>query len=109
MFGIGTGLFGTARGIALSEFFPKEAGIAFGITLAGGSLGSALLSFGGGIGAQYLGWRVTLGILFPVFLGLLFLTWWILPSLEQTSIEETDFSINDLITGIHTAIQNNEI
>lgn len=69
LFGLSTGLFGTTRGIALSRFFRPNPGQAFGITLAAGSIGSAVVPFLGTVLTGRVGWRVTLGLSVPAFLS----------------------------------------
>ncbi|WP_161973205.1 MFS transporter [Halostella litorea] len=69
LFGLGTGLFGPPRGIALSNLFAPTPGRAFGITLAAGSVGSAALPFVASVLTDRIGWRLAVGLLVPAFLG----------------------------------------
>jgi MFS family permease len=80
-FGIGTGLYGPARGTALSKVFAPSPGRAFGMVLAAGSVGSAALPFVGGVAASSVGWRATLTILAVPFVGLAAFAWWSVPDL----------------------------
>jgi len=68
-FGIGSGLYGPARGMSLSKAFPSRAGTAFGITLAAGSLGSAVIPLVAGTAVDALGWRLLIGGTIPAFLA----------------------------------------
>jgi predicted MFS family arabinose efflux permease len=64
-FGLASGLYGPARGTALSRTFPDNDGTAIGVTLAAGSLGSAALPFLAGALVGTYGWRLVVGGLFP--------------------------------------------
>lgn len=81
-FGIGTGLYGPARGTALSKVFAPTPGRAFGIALAAGSVGSAALPFVGGLAVGTVGWRATLAVLAVPFVGLAAFAWWSVPDLR---------------------------
>ena len=81
-FGLGTGLYGPARGTALSRLFRANEGAAFGTVLAMGSVGAALLpALATGI-AVLAGWRLALGITVPAFVGCGALLWWAVPARE---------------------------
>ena len=84
-FGIGTGLYGPARGTALSKVFAPTPGRAFGIALAAGSVGSAALPFVGGVAAGSVGWRATLTVLAVPFIGLAAFAWRSVPDLRPDS------------------------
>ncbi len=64
-FGFASGLYGPARGTALSRTFPDNDGTAIGLTLAAGSLGSAALPFIAGALVETYGWRLVVGGLLP--------------------------------------------
>lgn len=66
LLGLGTGLYGPARGIALSDIFAPHPGTAFGFTLAAGSIGSALLPFAASVLIPEFGWRTAVGVWAPV-------------------------------------------
>lgn len=68
LFGLGTGLYGPARATVLSRTFPTDDGAAFGVVLAGGSLGAAALPLLAGVLSVRLGWRLTIGCFTPLFL-----------------------------------------
>lgn len=84
LFGFGTGLFGTTRGIALSNVFEPNPGRAFGVTLAAGSIGSAALPFLASLLTDEFGWRVAVGASAPLFLVTAVGTWLAVPA-ETTS------------------------
>lgn len=81
-FGVGTGLYGPARGTALSKVFAPTPGRAFGIVLAAGSVGSAALPFVGGLAVGTVGWRATLAVLTVPFVGLAAFAWRSVPDLR---------------------------
>lgn len=60
-FGLTTGLYGPARGTALSRTFPDNDGAAIGATLAAGSVGSAVLPFLAGTLVGTYSWRLIVG------------------------------------------------
>lgn len=78
-FGVGSGLYGPARGMSLSKAFPRNDGAAFGITLAAGSLGSAVIPLIAGTAVGALGWRLLVGGTAPAFLVIAALAWATLP------------------------------
>lgn len=80
LFGLGTGLYGPPRGIALSNLFAPTPGRAFGITLAAGSLGSAALPFVASVLADGVGWRLAVGLVVPPFLAVAAATWRYVPA-----------------------------
>lgn len=66
VFGLATGLYGPARGTALSRTFPSNDNAAIGATLAAGSVGSAVLPLTAGAVVDELGWRVVIISLVPL-------------------------------------------
>jgi MFS family permease len=66
VFGLATGLYGPARGTALSRTFPSNDSAAIGATLAAGSVGSAVLPLTAGAVVDGLGWRVVIASLVPL-------------------------------------------
>jgi predicted MFS family arabinose efflux permease len=78
-FGIGSGLYGPARGTSLSKAFPDNDGAAFGITLAAGSVGSAVIPLVAGTAVGALGWRLLVGGTAPAFVAVAALAWVTLP------------------------------
>lgn len=79
LFGLGSGLFGPARGTVLSNTFRENDGVAFGATLAAGSIGAAALPFVATQVSVRLDWRVAIAGFAPVFLLVAAGTWWAVP------------------------------
>jgi len=96
LFGLATGLFGPARGMTLSRTFPDSEGSAFGLTLAIGSVGSALLPFLAGLLVGPLGWQTTIVLAVPGFVVVGGATWLIVSNgangseTDAQAVEETD-------------------
>jgi len=109
LFGLGTGLFGTSRGIALSNFFSPNPGRAFGITLAAGSIGSAALPFLASVTTDTVGWRLTIGLSVPLFFTAAIGTWWYVPSITPTDSGETDFSLREILRTLGEALTDRAI
>lgn len=84
-FGLAGGLYAPARGMLLSRTFPAADGTAIGLTLAAGSLGSAILPFLAGTLVGTTGWRpLVAGLLVPlVVVGAL--AGWTVPRRERTA------------------------
>jgi MFS family permease len=78
-YGLGSGLYGPSRGTVLSRTFTRNAGAAFGVTLAIGSLGSAFLPniAAGIVGA--VGWRAILAGLGVPFFVMAAFAWRVVP------------------------------
>lgn len=68
LFGLGTGLYGPARGIVISRTFGEHDGTAIGIVLATGSIGSATIPLFGSRFVGSIGWQPTVGLLIVPFL-----------------------------------------
>lgn len=77
-FGLGTGLFGPARGTVLSRTFERD-GAAFGLTLAAGSVGAAVLPLLAGLLVATVGWRPLIVASVPPFLVVAVATWFVVP------------------------------
>jgi len=84
-FGLGTGLFGPPRGTVLSRTYPDNDGAAFGVTLAAGSVGAAVVPFVAGLVVADVGWRATIGVTVPAFLLVSVATWWAVPDTRDVS------------------------
>lgn len=109
LFGLATGLFGTARGIALSNVFSPNPGRAFGATLAAGSVGSAALPFLASLLIDDLGWRWTIGLPVPLFLATAVGTWWTLPAERTRSGSERELSLQRVLRTLGAALDDREI
>lgn len=81
-FGFVTGLYGPARGTAISRTFPTNDGAALGAVLAAGSVGSAVLPFLAGALVENLGWRVLVGGMLVPYLAAAAFAWWAVPTRE---------------------------
>lgn len=79
LFGLGTGLFGPARGTVLSNTFRENDGVAFGVTLAMGSIGAAALPFVATQLSVSFDWRVAVAAFAPVFGVVAIAIWWAVP------------------------------
>lgn len=79
LFGLGTGLYGTPRVTIISEVYPKNDGIALGLTFAAGSIGAAALPVLAGTVSLHFGWRTNFAIMFPVFVLFALGMWYVLP------------------------------
>jgi predicted MFS family arabinose efflux permease len=80
--GLVTGLYGPARGTAISRTFPTNDGAALGAALAAGSVGSAVLPFLAGALVGNLGWRVVVGGMLVPYLAAAAFAWWAVPGRE---------------------------
>lgn len=87
-FGLVTGLYGPARGTAISRTFPANDGTAIGAVLAAGSVGSAVLPFLAGALVGRLGWRVVVGGMLVPYLAAAAFAWWAVPGREVGRVRE---------------------
>jgi predicted MFS family arabinose efflux permease len=83
-FGLATGLYGPARGTALSQAFPDHDGAAIGATLAAGSVGSAVLPLAAGALVGSYSWRLLVGGLAVPLAAVGVLIWVTVPSFESS-------------------------
>ncbi|QLG60288.1 MFS transporter [Halorarum salinum] len=67
IFGIATALYGPTRFTILTDLYSKKAGTAIGLTMAGGSLGSATFPVITTMIAVYLSWRHGFGLFLVLF------------------------------------------
>ncbi|WP_321112498.1 MFS transporter [Halorussus salinisoli] len=109
LFGLGTGLFGTSRGIALSNLFSPNPGRAFGITLAAGSVGSAALPFLASVLTLEIGWRLTVGLSVPLFLATGVGTWWVMPAATADADGEPEYSHHRILGPLRVALADRAI
>jgi sugar phosphate permease len=89
-FGLATGLYGPARGTALSRTFPDHDGAAIGATLAAGSVGSAVLPLAAGALVGNFGWRLLVGGLAAPLVAVAVLIWVTVPAFEIGSDATVD-------------------
>jgi predicted MFS family arabinose efflux permease len=94
-FGLATGLYGPARGTALSRTFPDHDGAAIGATLAAGSVGSAVLPLAAGALVGTVGWRLLVGGLAVPFAAAGVLIWATVPSFSSGDSAAADTASAD--------------
>ncbi|MFB6293745.1 MAG: MFS transporter [Halonotius sp.] len=102
-FGLATGLYGPARGTALSRTFPDHDGAAIGATLAAGSVGSAVLPLAAGALVGNFGWRLLVGGLAAPLVVVAVLIWVTVPAFEiggDATVD--DISVGDVLAAIRT-------
>lgn len=109
LFGLGTGIFGPSRGLALSKLFAPNPGTAFGVTLAAGSVGSAALPFLASLLLVEIGWRAAVGLSLPLFLGTALLTWWAVPATTGDGESESSSTTADLRRTLATAVRDRRV
>jgi Arabinose efflux permease len=90
VFGLATGLYGPARGTALSRAFPDHDGAAIGATLAAGSVGSAVLPLAAGALVGTVSWRLLVGGLAVPFAAAGVLIWATVPSFSSGDSASAD-------------------
>lgn len=102
-FGLATGLYGPARGTALSRTFPDHDGAAIGATLAAGSVGSAVLPLVAGSLVGAVSWRLLVGGLAAPLVAVSVLIWTAVPAREATGEAASDGgSVGDVVAAIRT-------
>jgi Sugar phosphate permease len=102
-FGLATGLYGPARGTALSRTFPDHDGTAIGATLAAGSVGSAVLPLVAGSLVSSYSWRLLVGGLAVPLVAVGALIWVTVPSFEIGGDAATDeIPVDDVLAAIRT-------
>jgi len=102
-FGLATGLYGPARGTALSRTFPDHDGAAIGATLAAGSVGSAVLPLAAGALVGNFGWRLLVGGLAAPLVAVAVLIWVTVPAFEIGGDATVDnIPVGDVLAAIRT-------
>ena len=107
-FGLATGLYGPARGTALSRTFPDHDGAAIGATLAAGSVGSAVLPLAAGSLVGGISWRLLVGGLAVPLVALGVVIWATVPSFGNGDGEAPDggtskkLPVGDVLAAIRT-------
>ncbi|MGQ4555983.1 MFS transporter [Halobellus sp. GM3] len=107
-FGLASGLYGPPRGIALSRIYVERDGAAFGIALAAGSIGAALLPPLATYATGYVGWRGALALTVPGFVLAGVALWAFVPERESDGdpnpgdgAPTADRTVEDIATGLH--------
>ena len=106
--GLVTGLYGPARGTAISRTFPTNDGAALGAALAAGSVGSAVLPFLAGALVGGLGWRVVVGGMLVPYLAAGAFAWWAVPGREGGASPEPTPPA-ELLGDVGRAIRNRAV
>ncbi|ALG82800.1 MFS transporter [Halanaeroarchaeum sulfurireducens] len=106
VFGLASGLYGPARGTALSRTFPENDGTAIGITLAAGAVGSAALPFLAGALVGTYSWRLIVGGLLPPLALAGLLVWLTVP---ETANGAAQVSPGRLVRDVTNAIRHRGI
>jgi predicted MFS family arabinose efflux permease len=102
LFGLTTGLYGPARGTTVSRSFPRNDGAAIGVTLAAGSIGSAVLPFVAGSLVGRVGWRLLLAVLVVPFVVVAGFAWRAVP---VRSSAKSNATAGSLLTGVLQAVR----
>jgi len=89
-YGLASGLYGPPRGTALSRIYAGNDGAAFGIVLAAGSVGAALLPPAATYAAGLVGWRGALALTVPGFLLAGAALWRFVPARDSTPAAQSD-------------------
>jgi len=109
VFGVGTGLYGPPRATVISNTFVDNDGTAFGIVMACGSVGAAIMPFLATLVAVRFGWRVAIGTFVPVFLVIGVGIWWALPRRTASTVERSDQTVRERIIAVRNAITRRSI
>jgi predicted MFS family arabinose efflux permease len=107
VFGLGTGLYGPPRGTILSKTFADNDGAAFGLMLAAGSVGAAVLPAAAAVAVTTVGWRTALGAVAPLFALAAVAVWWALPDASVTATGEGTF--REALAGAARAVRNRRV
>lgn len=109
LFGLGTGLYGPPRGTALSRIFSDHSGTAFGLTLAAGSIGSALFPLLAGLAMVVLTWRVTIGLLVVPFVTTAVFAWMVIPASEADESDVDEVPLRETMLAVLRAITDRNV
>ncbi|GAA0461782.1 MFS transporter [Halococcus dombrowskii] len=109
LFGFGTGLYGPARGTALSATFGEHDGTAIGLTLAAGSVGSALLPFAASVLVGPLGWQTTVVLLAIPYLAVAIAIRRVLSRRTPTATPSGRPSVRGLLRALGTAVSRRTV
>ncbi|HET7324707.1 MAG TPA: MFS transporter [Halococcus sp.] len=108
VFGLGTGLYGPARGTALSNTFESD-GAAFGLTLAAGSVGSAAFPLAASLLVDSLGWQTTVLLLIAPFLVVAVGAWRAIPQFTLAGGPGERYSARRLLGALRTAVSRRAV
>ena len=109
LFGLGTGLYGPARGTVLSNTFGESDGAAFGLTLAAGSVGSAAFPLAASLLVDSLGWQTTVLLLVIPFLVIAVGAWRAIPQYTLAGGSSERRSARGLLEALRTAISRRAV
>jgi predicted MFS family arabinose efflux permease len=109
LFGLGTGLYGPARGTALSNTFGGSDGAAFGLTLAAGSIGSAAFPLAASLLVDSLGWQTTVLLLAVPLLVVAVGAWRTIPQYTLPGGPGERRSVWGLLEALKTAISRRAV
>jgi MFS family permease len=109
LFGLGTGLYGPARGTALSKTFGEHDGTAIGLTLAAGSIGSAALPFVASVLVGPLGWQTTVALLAIPFLVVAVGIQWGVPKRTPVGGPAGRRSAQEILGALETAVSRSTV
>lgn len=79
-FGLSTALYGPTRLTIFTDIYSHRVGAAIGLTMAAGSVGNTPLPVTAAIIATYATWRLSFGLLVPLFVGTTIALWWTVPN-----------------------------
>lgn len=108
LFGCGSGLFGPPRGTIISKTYQTNDGVAFGIMLAAGSVGAAVLPAAAAILVSQLGWRVTLAGAAPAFILAAVFVWMAIPRTRMRS-RQPERSVSKTLSDAVEAVRSYRI
>jgi predicted MFS family arabinose efflux permease len=103
VFGLGNGIYGPSRGTVLSRSFEAREARAFGIVMAGGSLGAAGLPAVAAYATSLVGWRTALAGAAPWFLLVAAALWLTVPPRAETTASRSIRA--DVLTGVRALRQ----
>ena len=113
VFGLGSGLYGPPRGTVISKTYDENDGAAFGLMLAAGSVGAAVLPAAAAVAVTSVGWRTAVGVVAPVFLLSAAAVWWAVPDTRiRTADGEgdgADRSMSDAVRAAAAAVRDRRI
>ena len=109
LFGLANGLYGTTRGIALSQFFESNQGRAFGVVLGAGSVGSAVLPFLGTSVTGALGWRAAVGLTVPLFALTALAMWLVVPIDTTETIDGAEINVAEVVQTLRASFTNRSV